>query len=169
MNAARGKAMRNVSVVKKISVTILAVVAIVSIRRISQISGLSTPSAKAEGAQAAVRTDSIPSCSSRPSGGHAAAPQSGAKPHSVTLSWKASAPASGAPGDTITGYDVYRSQTSQDYADSKPINSIPLTGTQCVDTTVEPRATYYYVIKAVAKSGAQSVVSKEIKAVIPFP
>jgi hypothetical protein len=160
--------MRNLSVVKKISITVLVVIAILTIRRISQITGLSTPTANAEGGKAAVRTDSIPSCSSLSSGGHAAAP-GGAKPHSVTLSWKASAPASGAPGDTIEGYDVYRSQESQDYANRKPINSTPLNGTQCVDTTVEPRATYYYVIKAVAKSGAQSVVSKEIKAVIPFP
>ena len=161
--------MRNLSTLRKVLLTVLVVFAILAVRRVVQIADSSKPVASVEGAKAAVQADSIPSCSSPPSGDRVAAPQAGANPHSVTLSWKASAPASSEPGDSIKGYDVYRSKTPKDYPDSTRINSTPLTGTQCVDTTVEPRATYYYVVKAVTKSGAQSVVSQEIKAVIPFP
>jgi chitodextrinase len=64
---------------------------------------------------------------------------------------------------------VFRSLKSKSYAESDRINKFPLTGTQCVDATVAPKTTYYYVVKAVAQSGVQSVVSEEIKAVIPLP
>jgi hypothetical protein len=93
----------------------------------------------------------------------------GPKRHSVTLSWNASPPSSGSPGDAVTGYYVYRSQASQTYADGDRLNSLPLVGTRCSDATVGPGKTYYYVVKAVTEKGAQSVVSKEIKAVIPLP
>ena len=95
--------------------------------------------------------------------------QSPSKRHSVTLSWDPSIPVSHSPADAIKGYYVYRSQMSGKYGESNRINPLPLIGTRCLDTAVEPRATYYYVVRTVTESGAQSVVSKEIKAVIPSP
>ncbi len=90
-------------------------------------------------------------------------------PHSVTLSWNAAIPVSHSPQDAIKGYYVYRSLTSHTYAESDRISPSPLKGTKCVDTTVEPHKTYFYVVKAVAEGGAQSGASSEIKAAVPFP
>jgi hypothetical protein len=116
-------------------------------------------------------TEVIPPCvatSTSPPGAHTPAGASPA-PHSVTLSWNASTPASKAKPDAVQGYHVYRSLKSQTYTESNRISSSPLQGTQCVDTTVEPRATYFYVVKAVSQSGTISGFSNETKAVIPFP
>jgi hypothetical protein len=90
-------------------------------------------------------------------------------PHSVTLSWNAASPASNSARDAITGYDVYRSLRSHAYAESSRISESPLPATRCVDTKVEPGKTYFYAVKAVAKSGSRSGPSLEIKAVVPFP
>jgi hypothetical protein len=118
-----------------------------------------------------VKAQPVPSCSGNfpasPLG--QPPPHSEANRHSVTLVWKSSSPASMSPKDAIKGYFVYRSQVSQAYTDGDRLNSLPLVGTRCSDATVQPRTTYYYVVKAVTESGVQSVVSKEIKAVIPFP
>ena len=95
--------------------------------------------------------------------------QASPTPHSVTLSWIASIPKSNSKPDAIQGYYVYRSLKSQTYTESNRISSSPVQGTQCVDTAVEPRKTYYYVVKAVAQSGEKSNFSNETKAVIPFP
>jgi hypothetical protein len=89
--------------------------------------------------------------------------------HSVTLSWKAAVPKSNSPQDSIKGYYVYRSLTSQKYAESNRISELPVQGTRCVDATIEPRKTYFYVVKAVTEGGEQSNSSIEIKAVVPFP
>ena len=89
--------------------------------------------------------------------------------HSVTLSWHAVIPASSSPRDAIKGYYVYRSLTSRSYAESNRISQALLTGTRCIDATVEPHKTYFYVVKAVAESGTQSGSSLEIRAVVPFP
>jgi len=87
----------------------------------------------------------------------------------VTLSWNAVVPASSAPRDAIKGYNVYRSLTSHTYSESNRISGSPLQGTQCVDATVGPRKTYFYVVKAVTQGGEQSGSSAEIKAEVPFP
>jgi hypothetical protein len=89
--------------------------------------------------------------------------------HSVTLSWNAAVPGSSSPRDAIKGYNVYRSLTPQAYSESNRISKSPLQGTQCVDATVQPRKTYFYIVKAVTESGKQSGSSVEIKAEIPFP
>ncbi len=162
--------MRKVPVLIKILVPVLGIAAILTIRSIVQVNPPHTSNASV-GDPLPVAPAPIQLCSgglSVASSGQAQ-PQSGPKPHSVTLSWNPSIPASHSPRDVIKGYFVFRSQTSQTYADSNRINSLPLIGTQCIDTAVEPRTTYYYVVKALAASGEQSVASKEIKAVIPFP
>jgi len=85
----------------------------------------------------------------------------------VILSWKASVPQSSLKPDAIRGYNVYRSLNSNKYNDQDRINSKPVPGTQCVDTTVEPRRTYFYVVKAIAVNGRESSSSNEAKAPIP--
>ena len=91
------------------------------------------------------------------------------KAHSVTLSWKASPPRSSSKQDAIQGYNVYRSLKSNHYDNTSKINTKLLPGTQCVDTAVEPRRTYFYVVKAVAGSGRESGPSNQATAPIPFP
>lgn len=93
----------------------------------------------------------------------------GPSPHSVTLSWKASVPVSKSEKDAVKGYYIYRSQTSHKYADSDRLNPAPIAGTSCIDRTVAPHATYFYTIKSVTQGGEQSVLSEEVKAVVPFP
>jgi hypothetical protein len=159
---------RNLSIPIKILLPILGVAAILTIRHIAR----GAPTASAGAAQTKPQANSIPSCSgdsSASSPGPVPPTASGSKPHSVMLSWDPSVPVSNSPADVIKGYYVYRSQTSQKYADGNRINTLPLIETRCLDTTVQSRATYYYVVKAVAASGKQSLVSKEIKATIPFP
>ena len=90
-------------------------------------------------------------------------------PHSVTLSWNAALPASNSPRDLIKGYYVYRSLVSHTYTEGDRITASALPGTQCVDTAVEPRKTYFYIVRAVTDGGMQSGSSIEIKAVVPFP
>ncbi len=87
----------------------------------------------------------------------------------MTLSWNATAPASNSPKDAIKGYYVYRSLTSKTYTESNRISESPVHGTRCVDITVEPRKTYFYVVKALTEGGTLSGSSSEIRAVVPFP
>jgi len=102
------------------------------------------------------------------SAGQAHAPAN-SHPHSVTLTWNVAVPVSNAPRDAIKGYYIYRSLMSHSYAESDRMNQSPLRATRCVDITVEPRKTYFYVVKSVTEGGKQSSVSAEIKAVVPFP
>jgi hypothetical protein len=110
------------------------------------------------------RSAEIPPCSG-PAVGHAAA----LKPHqhSVTLSWNAAVSASHSPRDAIQGYYVYRSLASHTYGEGNRLSESPLRETRCVDNAVEPRKTYYYVVKSVTEGGRRSAFSVEIKAVIP--
>ncbi len=64
---------------------------------------------------------------------------------------------------------MYRSLKSNHYDNTSKINTKLLPGTQCVDTAVEPRRTYFYVVKAVAGSGRESGPSNQATAPIPFP
>jgi len=86
-----------------------------------------------------------------------ASPSTGA-PHSVSLSWKASPSA-------VVGYNVYRRGRSG----LVKLNSVLVSGTSYVDSTVQSGQTYYYVIKAVGAKGAESTASNEIRADIPSP
>jgi len=89
--------------------------------------------------------------------------------HSVTLSWKASAPLSNLPQNAVKGYYVYRSRTSRKHTLGDRMNAQPITGTGCVDRAVKPHTTYFYSIRAVSQGGAQSVFSREARAVVPHP
>lgn len=93
----------------------------------------------------------------------------GAKPHSVTLSWNASVPKSPVYIDAINGYYVYRSLKSHTYAESNRLNSSPIAGAQCIDGAVDPGGVYYYAVKALSQGGAESDFSSEIKAEVPSP
>jgi len=111
----------------------------------------------------------IPSCTGESSNASGQAPNANRHPHSVTLSWNAAVPVTNSPRDAIKGYYVYRSVASQSYSESNRISQSPVRGTRCVDTAVEPRTTYFYVVKALNEGGAQSAYSMEIRAVVPFP
>jgi hypothetical protein len=127
--------------------------------------------ASTETTKAVPRTSDIPLCNGRSASGSAGHAPSTANQHShvVTLSWKPVVPKSDSPKEAIRGYYVYRSLTSQTYTESHRISEAPVRATQCADTTVEPRKTYFYVVKAVTVGGKQSGASVEIKAVVPFP
>jgi hypothetical protein len=82
-------------------------------------------------------------------------------PHSVALAWTASTTS------TVTGYNVYRSTlsgSSYTLINSSLVLAPVVTYT---DTTVQNATTYYYVTTAVDASGAESVYSNEVPAVIP--
>jgi hypothetical protein len=163
--------MRNFSTLAKYFVLLSVLPITLTIASISQVRAADRPLEGPVGAEAKAQSESIPPCdatspASAPGPGR---PQNGMNPHSVSLSWTASTPVSKSHRDSIKGYVVYRSQKSQEYSGNNRINLIPLTGTRCVDSTVQAGSTYFYVIKAVAESGSQSVVSKEITAVIPSP
>lgn len=136
-----------------------------------QVKSPATQTAHPEDARAALRPATIPTCdgtSVGPAGGQAPS-QANPHPHSVTLSWNASVPVSNSPQDAIKGYYVYRSFVSHRYTEGNRISQSLLQGTRCIDTSVEARKTYFYMVKAVAESGKESVCSLEIKAAIPFP
>jgi hypothetical protein len=157
---------------RKIAAAVFAVVVCLTIGGTGQVKNKDTrtPSPGSAKAQQQQPPD-VPLCNGDPTGssaGHTPS-QVNPHPHSVTLSWNATVPASNAPRDAIKGYYVYRSLASHTYAESDRISPTPLRGTRCVDTTVEPRKTYFYVVKAVTEGGAQSGSSSEIKAVVPFP
>lgn len=78
--------------------------------------------------------------------------------HNVNLSWKASTSA-------VVGYNVYR----RGGWGLVKLNSVPVTGTSYVDSTVQPGQTYYYVTKAVSPKGTESTASNEVQANIPSP
>ena len=160
--------MKKLSVLITASALVLAVIVIVTIRHNGQVSGAGAFHPGPERTQAKLQADPIPSCSGDLSAPAAEVP-AGSKPHSVTLTWKPSVPISTSPRDGIRGYYVFRSLKSGAYTDRDRISILPLAGTRCIDATVKPRNTYYYVVKSLAENSAESVVSAEIKAVIPFP
>jgi hypothetical protein len=121
-------------------------------------------------ANIAPRAADAPSCTGVVRSSTGAAPPEATRPvHSVTLSWHAVVPVSSSSRDAIKGYYVYRSLASRNYAESNRISELPVQGTRCVDTTVEPQRTYFYVVKAVTEGGTQSGSSVEIRAVVPSP
>ena len=92
--------------------------------------------------------------------------------HKVILSWNASSPSSD-PERKAVGYCLYRS-TTQNAAKQKPtcpaceqVNSIPITGTGCVDDLVKDGTPYYYVVTAINAGGEISSSSNETPAQIP--
>jgi fibronectin type 3 domain-containing protein len=81
-------------------------------------------------------------------------------PHSVSLTWTASA------SGNVTGYKVYRSGTS-----GGPYSLITSVGTTttATDNSVAAGQTYYYVVTAVGNGGAESTYSNQARAIIPTP
>jgi len=83
---------------------------------------------------------------------------SSVRQHSVTLSWKASTSA-------VAGYNVYRRSTSG----LIKLNSLPVTGTSYLDSTVQAGQTYYYMTRAVSSKGTESTTSTEVRVGVPSP
>ena len=80
--------------------------------------------------------------------------------HSVDLSWGARS------SSNVVGYNVYRAGASGGpYATVMSANS----GTTFVDASVQAGQKYYYVVTAVDGSGAESVYSNQVQAIIPSP
>ena len=78
--------------------------------------------------------------------------------HSVALNW-------GASTTSVAGYYVYRSLVKgSSYA---RMTASPVGGTTYADSSVQSGQTYYYVATAVDASGAESVHSNEVSALIP--
>jgi hypothetical protein len=161
---------RSLSIQVKILVVILGLVAFLAMIGLGYVSNKATqtPSTRAK---ALPRPRDVPLCSGASLGSSAGQAPSPVNlhPHSVTLSWNAALPKSNSPLDVIKGYYVYRSLTSHTYSEANRISESPLRRTQCVDTTVGPRKTYFYVVKTVTEGGRQSDSSIEIKAEVPFP
>jgi hypothetical protein len=153
----------------KIAAVALVVVLLVSIAIV--LSRKASQSPVVGGANAALQPVDALSCTgvSSPTSTGQAQLEANPHPHSVSLSWNPTVPASSSPRDAVQGYYVYRSLTSHTYSEGDRISRTPLPTTHCVDTTVEPQRTYFYVVKALTTGGTQSGSSAEIKAVVPSP
>jgi hypothetical protein len=92
-------------------------------------------------------------------------PLSANKGHRVILSWKASAPPNAKHGAAV-GYCIYRGEGRRDPL-PKLINSIPFSGTSCIDDWVENSGKYTYVIRAISVRRVESGPSNVISVVIP--
>jgi hypothetical protein len=161
--------MRRLSIPIKVASAVLAVAALLGIAGILRDKKKQTLNVAVE--KSVLQTADAPACtgiSTRPSASRSTLSLS-PHPHSVTLFWNAAVPKSTSPRDAIKGYYVYRSLTSRTFPESTRISGAPLTGTRCVDTNVEPRKTYIYVVKAVTEAEKQSGSSIEVQAVVPFP
>jgi hypothetical protein len=86
--------------------------------------------------------------------------------HKVVLSWEAPPSSPSHDKDPVLGYCVYRSLNQKD-ASPRLINSIPFTGTSCIDDFVADHQTYYYVVMAISANGRTSSFSNEATAAIP--
>jgi fibronectin type 3 domain-containing protein len=81
--------------------------------------------------------------------------------HSVTLTWTAST------STGVTGYNLYRSQTSG--GPYTQVNTSLISGTSYMDSSVTAGQTYYYVVTAVGSGGSQSSYSNQASAAVPSP
>jgi hypothetical protein len=175
-NCATGRTEKTSNQMKSLSIPIKVTIAVLGVALLLGMAGMLKEKKQRQPLSVGVdnsapQTADAPPCtgiSSRPSADDSTLSLS-AHPHSVTLSWYPVFPKSTSPRDAIKGYYVYRSLTSQTYPENTRISEAPLRGTRCVDTNVEPRKTYFYVVKAVTEAGKQSGSSAEIQAVVPFP
>ena len=153
----------------KVAHGILRAVVILVLSSVGQACNHARQTASPEEAKTAPQPVDIPACDGSGLSTGRASSQVNLHPHYVTLSWNSALPASKSPRDAIKGYYVYRSLTSQTYGESNRISEMPVKGTRCIDSNVEARTTYFYVVRAVTEGGKQSGSSLEIKAVVPFP
>lgn len=79
---------------------------------------------------------------------------------SVSLAWDA------VQDSLLSGYNVYRSNTSGMYG-STPINTGLITTTTYTDTTVMRGQTYFYVVTAIASDKLESDKSNEVMVSLP--
>ena len=84
-----------------------------------------------------------------------------ASAHTATLNWTASTTT------TVVGYNVYRSTTSGSLF--QKINSVPVTETTFVDSSLASGQTYFWVITAVDENGFESDFSTQVFATVPTP
>jgi hypothetical protein len=77
----------------------------------------------------------------------------GAPQHTVSLSWKAST------SPNVVGYNIYRQQDSNP---RQQLNSAPIPGTSCIDSSVQNGHTYSYWARAVNSIGKVSVVDSNV-------
>jgi hypothetical protein len=159
----------------ELRLAVFVVVIFLAISCVAQVGELVPFAPTQKDIKVATPAQDVPPCGPTPASsdaGHSSSqssPQAKTVPHSVTLSWNASAPRSNSKQDAILGYYVYRSRTSKSYNESNQLNSDPILGTRCIDTTVAPKETYFYVVRAVAGNKKKSDNSNEAKATIPFP
>ncbi len=133
-------------------------------------SGLTLPLTLAAGQSAAFNVSFSPAASGSFSGSVAVTSNSTNSPasvslsgsgvltHTVSLSWLAST-------STVAGYFVYRGSVSG--GPYSRLNSSAVSLTSYSDSSVLSATTYYYVTTAVDSTGAESVNSNEVAAVIP--
>jgi len=76
--------------------------------------------------------------------------------HTVSLSWKSST------SPHVVGYNIYR---QQDSTPRQQLNSTPISGTSCVDSSVQNGHTYSYWARAINSSGKVSVVDSNVTTV----
>ena len=81
-------------------------------------------------------------------------------PHSVALGWTADT-------TSVAGYNVHRSTVSG--GPYTKVNGAPVTAAAYTDATVSGGQTYFYVVTAVSSTGAESLNSAQVSAVIPTP
>ncbi|MCS3640707.1 T9SS type A sorting domain-containing protein [Salinibacter ruber] len=82
---------------------------------------------------------------------------------SLALSWPA------VPNDSLSGYRLYRSRTSfEDTSEATLLGDGLVSGTSYSDDGLGNGERYYYRLSAVSKSGLESGLSKELRAV-PYP
>lgn len=84
--------------------------------------------------------------------------------HRVTLTWTASAPPD-PKHSAAFGYCIYRGAPG----DPNPglINTVPVSGTSCIDDLVANGGRYSYVVRAISAGGATSVTSNPAPVAIP--
>jgi hypothetical protein len=153
----------------KVSRAVLKTVVILALSSIGQACSHARQTSSSEEAKVAPPPVDIPACDGSGLSTGRAPSQTNTHSHYVTLSWNAAVPASKSARDAIKGYYVYRSLMSETYGERNRISETPVKGTRCVDSNVEARATYFYVVRAVTEGGKQSGSSLEIKAVVPSP
>jgi hypothetical protein len=110
--------------------------------------------------QAALSAENEPASADSPSPDHLAVV---VHKHSVRLSWGPSTPATKLARDKVTGYNVYRSQTSHDL---HPQRITFCTGTTYTDPDVKLGTVYFYVVRGLS-AVAESASSNEARAEIP--
>jgi fibronectin type 3 domain-containing protein len=80
------------------------------------------------------------------------------RPHSATLTWKAST-------SPVIGYNVYR--TSMQNGNVRKLTPQPIAATQFVDSTVQAGLRYSYAVTAVDSKGTESRPSDPVVAEVP--